>query len=48
MVERRGQKVTGWAEKLPKSREALESGGAGADGPGHLVAVGPEGRGRRV
>ena len=30
------------------SREALEWAGAGADGPGHLVAVGLEGRGRRV
>ena len=30
------------------SREALEWRGAGADGPGHLVAVGLEGRGRRV
>ena len=30
------------------TREALEWGGAGADGLGHLVEVGLEGRGRRV
>ena len=35
-------------KKFRMSREALEGGGAGADGPGHLVAVGLEGRGRRV
>ena len=47
-VERRKQKVAGWAEKFRMSREALEWGAAGADGPGHLVAVGLEGSGRRV
>ena len=35
-------------KKFRMSREALKWGGGGADGPGHLVAVGPEGRGRRV
>ena len=35
-------------KKFRMSREALEWGRAGADGPGHLVAVGLEGRGRRV
>ena len=35
-------------KKIPMSRKALEWGGAGADRPGHLVAVGLEGRGRRV
>ena len=35
-------------KKFRMSREALEWGGAGADGPGHLVRVGLEGRGRRV
>ena len=34
--------------KFQMSREAPEWGGAGADGPGHVVAVGLEGRGRRV
>ena len=47
-VERRRQKVSEWVKKFQMSREALELGGAGADGPGHLVAVGLEGRGRRV
>ena len=35
-------------KKFRMSREALEWGGAGADGPGRLARVGLEGRGRRV
>ena len=35
-------------KKFWMSREALEWGSTEADGPGHLVAVGLEGRGRRV
>ena len=35
-------------KKFRMSREALEWGGALADGHQHLVAVGLEGRGRRV
>ena len=35
-------------KKFQMSREALEWGVAGADGPGHLVAVGLEGRRRHV
>ena len=35
-------------KKFRMSCEAMEWGGGGADGPGHLVAVGLEGRGRRV
>ena len=37
-----------WRKKFRMSQEALEWRGAGADGPGHLVAVGLEGRGGRV
>ena len=39
--------LDGW-KKFRMSREALVWGGAGAVGPGHLVRVGLEGRGRRV
>ena len=43
-----GRKLLNGRKKFRMSREALQWGGAGADGPGHLVAVGIEGRGRRV
>ena len=47
-VEMRGQKVAGWAEEISDVPGGAGVGGAGADGPGHLVAMGQEGRGRRV
>ena len=47
-VEGGDKKSLDGRKKLLMSREALEREWAGADGPGHLVPVGLEGRGRRV